>query len=825
MTSPLHASEHRYRSIVETAMDAIVRMDAAGNLLEFNPSAERMFGYRLDEVIGRPMAELIIPPSLREQHRIGLARYLAGGPPTMVGRRVECSAMRSDGTEFPVDMCIQLVGQSDPPEFTGTIRDLTERHLAAEQLLARDRRYAAQREASLRLMGSGVISRAPLESALRDITSTAAATLNVARVSVWLHAPDATLLRCANLYDARGDCHVSGAELGIASYPEYFRALQKREVIAADDTLTDSRTVELLDGYLRPLGITSMMDAPVYLGGVVAGVLCHEHVGASRTWTADEKTFSLAIASIVSLALESEERLRAERTLTEIQKRLQVAVSAGEIGILEWDLESGSVACSPEFGLQIGHEGREWTTDIDELRSRAHPDDVDRLLDAMNACMGEHGNRSPVEYRFRHEDGSYRHILARFAMLPLAEGKSSRVIGCHIDVTDRMELQARLLQSQKMDTLGQLAGGVAHDFNNLLTVINATADIAMGELRRGDPLREDFKRIHDAGTRAAGLTRQLLAFSRHQILEPDTLDLNSVIENMRDMLQRLLGESVTLVFQPETPLCSIRADPSQMDQVIMNLAVNGRDAMADGGTLTIETRNVVIDEAYVAKHPAARAGPNVMLTVSDTGVGMDSTTSMRIFEPFFTTKGPGKGTGLGLSTVYGIIKQSGGTISVDSRVGEGSTFRVILPLAPDQGPDQEGCAAPATPAPPGSETILVVEDEEALRTLAKRILGSAGYTVLTARDGIEALVALEGADVPPALLVSDVVLPGIGGRDLAERIQIICPTIKVLFTSGYMDDVVLSREIVTAGRRFLAKPYTPPQLVDMVRKVLDAPGV
>ncbi len=371
-----------------------------------------------------------------------------------------------------------------------------------------------------------------------------------------------------------------------------------------------------------------------------------------------------------------------------------------------------------------------------------------------------------------------------------------------------------------MDAVGRLAAGIAHDFNNLLTVINGTADLALTELREGDPLREDLQEIRRAGDRAASLTWQLLAFGRRQIVNPDVLDMNAVVAGTLGTLRRLIGEDVDLVFVPAEDLGRIRADPGQMEQVVMNLVVNAQDAMPKGGTLTIETRDVELDEVHAATHPAVQPGPHVMLAIGDTGVGMDEATCQRIYEPFFTTKGPGKGTGLGLSTVYGIVNQSGGSIEVNSEIGKGTTFRIYLPrieeaTRKDQ-PDQDVTARA------GTETILIVEDEGALRHLARRALLSAGYTVLAAGSGEEALRLLDGHGGPVDLMLTDVVMPGINGRDLAVRLAEIRPLTRVLYTSGHTDDAILRRGVLDKTMHFIRKPYTVTDLRRKIRDVLDA---
>ena len=524
----------------------------------------------------------------------------------------------------------------------------------------------------------------------------------------------------------------------------------------------------------------------------------------------------------VAVVRDITERKRADTDLREAQGRLQQAVTAGSVGLWDWDLRTNHVYYSPEWKRQIGYADDEISDDFNEWQSRLHPEDLDRALQTFQALLAEPGPNFELEFRFRHKDGSYRHILARGARLLGDDGTPIRLLGSHVDISELRHLQQQFLQAQKMETVGRLAGGVAHDFNNLLTVINGTADLALADLREGDPLRADLQEIHRAGERAASLTRQLLAFSRRQIIKSEVLNLNAVIADMQSMLRRLIGEDIELAFVPGQNVGSVRADRGQIEQVVVNLAVNARDAMLDGGRLILETRDVELDEVHAAEHPSVQPGPHVMLAISDTGIGMDEPTRTRIFEPFFTTKGEGKGTGLGLSTVYGIVKQSGGSIWVYSKLGRGTTFKIYLPRVQEVA--RQGQAARPATMVTGTETILVVEDDGALRDLARRILRTAGYTVLTASNGGEALLLLEGHDGPVHLMLTDVVMPGMSGRDLAARLADIRPQMKVLYTSGYTDDTILRHGVLNEAVHFIQKPYATAELRRKVREVLETQG-
>jgi two-component system, cell cycle sensor histidine kinase and response regulator CckA len=391
------------------------------------------------------------------------------------------------------------------------------------------------------------------------------------------------------------------------------------------------------------------------------------------------------------------------------------------------------------------------------------------------------------------------------------------------DVTERRALEEQLRQSQKMEAVGRLAGGIAHDFNNLLMVISGYSEFLLDRLGWEPALRTPAQEIASAAGRATSLTRQLLAFSRKQMLAPKILDLNAVVSENLKMLNRVIGEDIELVMSPAADLGTVRADAGQIEQVIMNLAVNARDAMPSGGKLTIETANVSLDEEYARFHAPLRPGNYVMLAISDTGAGMDSETQSHIFEPFFTTKGP-KGTGLGLSTVYGIIKQSGGYIWVRSDTGKGTTFKIYFPRVAETLPSPAQVAVPAesVPVEPGTETILLVEDEANLRYLARQFLEKQGYRVIEAADGAVAMQIAVAHEGVIHLLLTDVIMPGMNGRELAQRVSEIRPNVKILYMSGYTENVIGRNGTLDAGIRLLAKPFTLRELNAKVREVLDS---
>jgi nitrogen-specific signal transduction histidine kinase len=390
-----------------------------------------------------------------------------------------------------------------------------------------------------------------------------------------------------------------------------------------------------------------------------------------------------------------------------------------------------------------------------------------------------------------------------------------------IDVTEGQRLEAQLRHAQKMEAIGRLAGSVAHDFNNLLSVILSYSTLVLDDLKAVDPIRADVDAIRRAGEKAADLTAQLLAFSRQQVLTPRILNLNDVLGECERMLRRLLGEDIELVTRYDRNLSNVTVDPGQIDQVLMNLAINSRDAMQNGGKLTIETRNAVLDAEYASQHFGVVPGRYVMFAVSDTGLGMDKETQARIFEPFFTTKDKGKGTGLGLSTVFGIVQQSGGHVWVYSEPGNGTTFKVYLPCADGEVTQEEEIPEPETLQ--GTETILLVEDQDEVRKVALEILRRYGYHVIEARNAGDAWLSVERHPRTIHLLLTDVVMPQISGRELAERLLQMRPEMKVLYMSGYTENAIVHHGILDSGIAYLQKPILPELLARRVREVLDTP--
>lgn len=448
-------------------------------------------------------------------------------------------------------------------------------------------------------------------------------------------------------------------------------------------------------------------------------------------------------------------------------------------------------------------------------------EDVERFRQSDHEVITTKQPKFIAEEKVTTKTGEERWYQTTKAPLILSEDSTPLVLGVAVDITERRKLEQQLLQSQKMDAIGRLAGGVAHDFNNLLTVIIGYSELLLYQLQPNDPIRSSIQDIHKAAERAASLTSQLLAFGRKQIFQTKIIDLNSLIVNLEKMLGRLLGEDVEIKVSQSLDLKKIVADPSKIEQVIINLALNAREAMPEGGKLIITMANVELDEQYTREHIDVKPGQYVILAISDTGYGMDEKTLEHIFEPFFTTKETGKGTGLGLATVYGIVKQSGGHIWVYSEPNHGTMFKIYFPQAVEANGVQVKTDE-LDQSPRGTETVLLAEDEDLVMNLATRVLREKGYSVIKASNGEEALQIAHTYKGKIDLLLTDVVMPRISGRALANKIGLVRPDIKILFISGYTGDAIAHRGILEPGTAFLEKPFTPASLALKVREVLDS---
>ncbi len=676
-----------------------------------------------------------------------------------------------------------------------------------------------QLSALYELIRSGKLHAEEYVTVLQHVTEVVAQAVGVERVSVWCKKADGSALRCLDLYELSLHRHSSGQELLLGEYPRYATALASEEVIVAEDAHRDERMRELSAAYLTPHGVTSLIDIPIHLAGGLDGVFRYERCGAARHWMPEEITFTIAAANVACLVIGQREHQRAEVQLQESQRRYQELVNSFT-GIV-WEADGADLRftfISRQVTRLLGYDPEDLLQGL-TWKGLIHPDDLSYVSATFEKAVEEKRSQD-IEYRILAADG--RGVWVRDTVMPIIEGgRLVQLCGVMMVITERKDLEAQLHQAQKMEAVGKLAGGIAHDFNNLLTIITGYTQLLLNRLGQEDPLVPDIQEIKKAGDRAAALTQQLLAFSRRQVLIPKVVDLNSIVANMETMLQRLIGEDIHLVTALDPALGRVKADPGQLEQVIMNLVVNARDAMPKGGKLTIETTNHDISQSYRRGQAVIQPGRYAMLSVSDTGCGMEPELQARVFEPFFSTKGQGKGTGLGLSTVYGIVKQSDGYIFVYSEPGCGSTFKIHLPRVDEAAVEVE-TGVLADGLPHGTETVLLVEDEPGVRALVRDTLRMQGYTVLEARHGIEALLVSKQHTGPIHLLMTDVVMPQMSGREVADRLFVTRSDLRVLFMSGYTENAIVHHGVLHPGTAFLQKPFSPESLARKVREVLDA---
>ena len=767
--------------------DVIVVFDKDGTFLKVAPTRQEYRFRSPEEVVGRRMAE-VLPPTLAAEATAAVRAAL------------------EQRTAVTIEYALPINGV--PHWFSGTASPM-----GPDRAVWVARNITPIKESQLLERTVGAVARAAVEHTdLHDILAELHRTL-------------------AALMPARS-CYVALLEAGEErlTFPYWFDErlptprFRPRGRSYSDWVLTHGRPLRyrqsLATGQPPASEATFVgpepadwMAAPLTLGDRTVGMVAVQTYEASHVYSAREQQLLEIVAGQVGILIE---RSRAAEAVRRSEERFRTLATTTSDVIYDWEPAARREWWSENITSILGYRPDEIHFDDDAWEALLHEEDRVRVSASYAAAAAGTVTSWREEYRLRRRDGSYAWVLDRARLERDAAGRVTRVIGAMLDITSLREAREALRRSEdqlrqaaKMEAVGRLAGGVAHDFNNLLTSVLGHADLALGALEPGHPLLDDLQEIKAAGTRAAALTQQLLAFSRKQLLEPRVLDLNAVVSGTIKMLRRTIGEDVTLVTRLAPDLGHVRADPVQMEQVLINLAVNARDAMPDGGRLVIETTNVRL-----------AAGPGVRIRVQDNGLGMSEEVRRHAFEPFFTTKEVGKGTGLGLATAYGIVEQSGGTITVASEVGHGTTFLIDLPQVGPEDPPLP--AHPIAELPAGSETVLVVEDEEAVRNLTRRVLEQHGYVVLSAPSGESALELARAHAGPIHLLLTDVVMPGISGPRLAEILLAERKGLCCLFMSGYAASVVGSSPLLQGETRFLQKPFTTTQLLQRLRETLAA---
>jgi two-component system, cell cycle sensor histidine kinase and response regulator CckA len=758
----LHAHAERFRHAFELGLGGMAIIAPTTGLLEVNDEICAIFGYDRTELLHMPWPELPHP----DDRAAGVAQFnqvLAGA---IDGYTSEHRCLRKDGQVIHTAITVkcQRRANGSVEYLVALVQDITARTRSEERLRAAEVRYRTLVECIPAMM---YIAALDATSSTIYVSPQVEALLGFSQAE-WMADPSRWLQQ---LYPHDRDhmlATMARSQATDTPMRSEFRMLTRAgQVIWFRD-----EAVVLRDEAGQPL----------FLQGVMIDITERK---------------------------QAEESLRASEELYRL-----ITENTGDL-ISVLDPDGKTLYASPSFQHLLGYDSAALlgTSRFDLV----HPDDLPSLRDAWGKLSSQRGIEATL--RYHHADGSWRWIESHATLVDRPGGDV--VIAVSHDITERKRLDAHVLQAQKMETVGNLAGGIAHDFNNMLSVIIGFVGSTQEQFAPDHPAQHDLKAVETAAWRAAKLTRQLMAFARKQVVEPQVLNLNTVMVELDHMLRRLIAEDIDLIFSPGPDLGQINADPGYIEQVITNLIVNARDAMPQGGRLTIATSNTTLDSTAIQQHPGASPGNYVLLAISDTGIGMSEETQARIFEPFFTTKEIGKGTGLGLAICYGIIQQAGGHILAASEVGQGTTFKIYLPRV--YAPADMLLGNVERPiAPMGTETVLLVEDEPLVRELASKLLYELGYTVLAAANGVEAVRVLQSASGQTIdLLITDVVMPQMGGAALAEQVWRVHPRIKVLFVSGYATDAITQQGRLTPGTHFLAKPFTRAAFARKVRAVLD----
>ncbi len=773
----LRAREARYRTLVEQDADAIVLFDRDLRIVYVNDGTRRLIGWTPSEAVGRQAMEFTTPEGAAQL--LAALGWILANPGQH--HHTHGEIRHRDGHLVHVEgSLINLLGEPHTAAIVMSFRDVADKDEQTRALQRNEARFRA------------IAEETP--------------------VPVWLEDADRNLIyenRTALEFVGRNFESEAGTGWMETVHPEDLaRVVQHYQKSTAEPrNISLEFRMRRHDGAWRNLlqiAIPRLDDAGRLLGFLGVDVdITDLKTKAARTEAAEER-----YRLFVERSAEGIWRFEVDPPIpTDLPPEEQIPLMARH-GVL--------AECNLAMARQYGRDDpRELIgAHITDLLDPAEPKNREFLL-AFIA-----GGYQVVDAESHEFDKQHRRLVFLNTLIGIVEdGRLIRVWGLQRDVTERVQLEEEARQVRKMETAGRLAGGIAHDFNNLLTAILGTSEILLSDLDPQSEQHADVEEIKRAATRAAGLTHQLLAFSRRQVLQPKVIDLNSLVRGVESLLRRLIGEHIQLSTRAGPDLWCVKADPGQMEQVVVNLCVNARDAMPTGGAVVIETSNIQLDSSPEGSEAVIPPGRYVLLTVSDTGVGMDAETQLHLFEPFFTTKEPGKGTGLGLATVYGIVKQSGGYIFVESAPGSGTQFRIYLPRV-DGVPEVAFPPPPAVPDESGQGTILLVEDEESVRRLARRILEGVGYRILEAADGAEALAVAGAWQDELDLVITDVIMPEMSGQELSSRLREDAPGLRILYVSGYTDDAILQHGALLPNTAFLQKPFTPAGLVQRVADVL-----
>jgi two-component system, cell cycle sensor histidine kinase and response regulator CckA len=738
------------------ANDIILLTDQDSKIVEANDRAVEYYGYTRDELLQLTLEELRSP---EKRSYIDMETLKAQGENGIV---VETEHRRKDEMTFLVESSFRIIEVEGRTYCQNIIRDITERKRAEKALRESEERYRSITQAV-----TDYIYTVRIESGCPVKT---------------IHGPTCVAVTGYTSEEFAADPYL------------WFRMVDED-----DRELVLEQTRKLLEGQGHP----SFEHRIIRKDGV-------------KRWISNTSALHFdeqgKLISYDGLIQDITERKQAEETVREKQSSLAEAQRIAHIGNWDWDIVRNQLTWSDEIYRIFGLEPKEFDATYEAFLNQVHPEDRDYVKRMVDEAMYEN-KPYDIDHRILLPDGSERIVHEQAEVIYDKTGKAIRMVGTVQEITEhkkaeqeKKSLEEQLYQSQKLEAIGRLAGGVAHDFNNLLTVIGGYCEVVMLKLKENSPLKEHIEEIKRAADRATSLTRQLLAFSRRQILDVKVFDLNGILKDLTKMLGRMIGEDVELVINLSESLGQVKTDPGQIEQVILNLAVNARDAMPDGGKLLIETNNVELDDAYAHSHIGTKPGRYVMFSLSDTGVGIPPEVKERIFEPFFTTKEKGKGTGLGLSTVYGIVKQSEGDIWVYSEPGRGTTFKIYLPRMDEAAPVQEEKVL-RPEIPTGEETVLLVEDDKDVRELAGTFLKEQGYTVFTAQRGSEAIEICEKYPGSIHLMVTDMVMPGMSGTELVKKLSPLHPGLKILYMSGYPDKTIVHQSELDAIVPFLQKPF------------------